>query len=64
MSKHILDRPRGHSGSRLAQFLMLERTAHPHGVTRMLHQRKREAVECNSAPRLAIYTGIERRKEA
>lgn len=60
MTRHILDRPRGDTGSRLEQFLTLERSAHPHSASRQLQQRKREG----DAPRLTIYTRIDRRKEA
>lgn len=60
MTRHILDRPRRHSGQRLEQFLALERADQPHPASRILHQRKRD----DAAPRLAIYTRIERRKEA
>lgn len=60
MSRHILDRPRSGAGNRLEQFLALERASQPHPASRQLHQRKRN----DKAPRLAIYTRIERRKEA
>lgn len=60
MTRHILDRPRSNSGNRLEQFLALERANQPHPSSLILHQRKRD----DTAPRLAIYTRIERRKEA
>ncbi|MCC5969574.1 MAG: hypothetical protein JJU15_06465 [Pararhodobacter sp.] len=59
MTRHILDRPREDTGARLAQFLSLERADQPHSASRLLHQRKREA----NAPRLSIYTRIERNTE-
>jgi len=59
MTRHILDRPRSGSGSRLEQFLSVERASQPHPASRILQQRKRD----EKTPRLAIYTRIERRKE-
>jgi len=59
MSRHILDRQRGETGARLSHFLTLERAAKPHDASRLLQQRKRD----EKAPRLAIYTQIERRRE-
>jgi hypothetical protein len=63
MSKHILDRPRGDTGARLSHFLTRERALQPHATSRLLQQRKREDHE-GKAPRLAIYTRIERGLEA
>ena len=59
MSRHILDRPRAETGARLSQFLTLERAAQPHNASRLLQQRTRD----EKAPRLAIYTRIERHQE-
>lgn len=61
MTRHILDHPRGETGARLRHFLTRERASKPHEASRLLHQRKREN---DKAPRLAIYTSIERRQEA
>jgi hypothetical protein len=60
MTRHILDHPRGDTGARLAQFLTRERDSKPHTASRLLQQRKRGD---DKAPRLAIYTDIERRQE-
>jgi len=61
MTRHILDHPRGETGARLAQFLTRERASQPHIASRLLQQRKRDD---DKAPRLAIYTAIERRQES
>ena len=60
MTKHILDRPRSAAQRRLARFLELARAQAPHRASISLHQRKRG----QKLPKLAIYTGIERRGEA
>lgn len=61
MTRHVLDRPREDDNARLSHFLTRERALQPHTASRVLHQRKRTN---DKAPRLAIYTGIERRQEA
>ncbi len=63
MSRHILDHPRGDTGARLSHFLTRERAMRPNVASRLLHQRKRDNQE-RKEPRLAIYTGIERRSDA
>lgn len=62
MSRHILDRPRGEIGAPLSHFLTRERASQPHAASRLLQQRKRNVAD-GKTPRLAIYTGIERRHE-
>lgn len=61
MTRHILDHPRGDTGTRLSHFLKRERASQPHIASRLLQQRKRGD---DKAPRLAIYTEIERRQES
>ncbi len=59
MTRHILDRKHSESESRLKRYTELERDGKPHPASRALHQRKRD----EDAPRLAIYTKIDRTKE-
>ena len=56
MSKHVLDRPRSASASRLAKFVEIERSGKPSTSTQALQTRARSP----KAPKLAIYTRIER----
>jgi hypothetical protein len=56
MSKHVLDRPRSASASRLKKFVEIERSGKPSTSSRALQTRARSA----KAPKLAIYTRIER----
>jgi hypothetical protein len=56
MSKHVLDRPRSASASRLKKFVEIERGDRPSTSSRALQTRSRPL----KAPKLAIYTQIER----
>ncbi len=56
MSKHVLDRPRSASASRLKKFVEIERSDKPSTSSRALQTRARSP----KAPKLAIYTQIER----
>jgi hypothetical protein len=56
MSKHVLDRPRSASASRLRKFLEIERGDRPSTSSRALQTRSRPP----KSPKLAIYARIER----
>ena len=56
MSKHVLDRPRSASASRLKKFVEIERGDRPSVSSRALQTRSRPL----KARKLAIYTRIER----
>ncbi|WP_209427226.1 hypothetical protein [Pararhodobacter sp. SW119] len=56
MSKHVLDRPRSASTSRLKKFVEIERGDKPSTSSQALQTRVRSP----KAPKLAIYTQIER----
>lgn len=56
MSKHVLDRSRDASTSRLRKFVEIERGSRPSTSSRALQTRARRP----KAPKLAIYTQIER----
>lgn len=60
MSKHVLDRPRGASTSRLKKFVEIERGDRPSTSSRALQTRARSL----KAPKLAIYAAIARGREA
>ena len=60
MSKHVLDRPRGASASRLKKFTEIERSGKPSSSTRALQMRSRSP----KVAKLAIYTRIERGLQA
>jgi len=56
MSKHVLDRQRSATSERLKKFLEIERGDKPSTSARALQTRARSP----KAPKLAIYTAIER----
>jgi len=60
MSKHVLDRQRRETNLRLKNFLAIERGDRPSTSARALQIRARSP----KAPKLAIYTRIERGIEA
>jgi hypothetical protein len=60
MTKHVLDRPRAPSISRLAQFVGIERDATPKPASRTLQQRPAAP---QGPQRLVIYTRIDRRDD-
>jgi len=59
MTKHILDRPRSSAAQRLKKFVEIERSGKPSSSSQALQTRARSP----KAPKLAIYTRIERGAE-